>query len=129
MRKERSGTAADGPRLHHVALRAADVDTTAAFYAEMLGLTELRSQRPRSVWLALAHGAVLMVEARGSDEPPVPGGSLELVAFRVTEESKAAIRRLAHERGCFDGETDHTVYLRDPDGRRVGASTHPLVDS
>jgi catechol 2,3-dioxygenase len=113
-------------QLHHLALRARDVETTVAFYREVLGLAEVQSARPRSVWLGLAGGAVLMVEARNEAEPQVPDGSLELFAFRVDDARKHEIRALAVERGCFDGETGHTVYLRDPDGRRVGVSTHPL---
>ena len=67
-----------------------------------------------------------MVEARDEVEPAVAAGSLELFAFRVDDERKSEIRALAMKRGCFDGETAHTVYVRDPDGRRVGVSTHPL---
>ena len=115
-----------GARLHHLALRASDLEKTVAFYAKVLGLSEVRAERPRSVWLGLADGSVVMVEARGPAEPAIPVGSLELVAFRVTEDQKAAIRDAAMSIGCFDGETPHTIYLRDPDGRRVGVSTYPL---
>ena len=114
------------PRLHHLALRAADVDVTATFYRCMLALEIVRDERPRALWLGLADGSVVMVEARGAGEPAPSPGSLELFALEVTEDAKARIRRLAIEAGCFDGETAHTVYVRDPDGRRVGASTYPL---
>ena len=113
--------------VHHLAIRTQDVDATAAFYKEVLGLVELRSERPGSVWLALAGNAVLMVERRLAGEPSIPAGSMELVAFRVTDAGKTEIRDAARARGCFDGETAHTVYFRDPDGRRVGVSTHPLI--
>ncbi len=121
-------TSPDAPalHLHHLALRAADLAATVAFYKEVLGLAEVRSELPRAVWLGLSAGAVLMVEARGQLEPAIPAGSRELVAFHVSELRKLAIRGLALSRGCFDGETSHTVYLRDPDGRRVGVSTYPL---
>ena len=113
--------------IHHVALRARDLEATVAFYVTLLGFAEVRAERPRSVWLGLADGGVLMVEARTASEPPVPTGSLDLLAFRVSAERRRAIGALARERGCFDGETPHTVYLRDPDGRRVGVSHHPLL--
>jgi hypothetical protein len=67
-----------------------------------------------------------MIEARGSEEPAVPVGSLELLAFRVSPDEKAEIRQRAKRAHCYDGETDHTVYFRDPDGRRLGISTFPL---
>lgn len=114
------------PRIHHLALRTARMEAVETFYKEVLGLEVVRCERPRSVWLGVGDGAVLMVEARGPHEPDLPQGSLELFAFRVTPERKRTIRALAVARGCFDGETEHTVYLRDPDGRRVGISTHPL---
>jgi glyoxylase I family protein len=112
--------------LHHLALRTRQVEALAGFYKGVLGLEEVRADSPRSVWLGLADGAVLMIEARGRDEPDVPTGSLELFAFRVSETRKLEIRTAAVRHGCFDGETAYTIYLRDPDGRRVGASTHPL---
>lgn len=114
-------------RIHHLALRAHDLEATTAFYVDLLGLEEVRAERPRAVWLGLADGGVLMVEARGGEEPPVPAGSMDLCAFRVTDARRRSIREAARLRGCFDGETAYTVYLRDPDGRRVGVSTHPLT--
>lgn len=119
-------SSSSGPRLHHIAIRATDVDRTLEFYTSMLGLGIVRDQRPRSVWLGLADGAVLMIERRGAGEPEVPVGSLELVAFRVSAAVKATVRERAISVGCFDGETEHTVYLRDPEGRRLGVSTFPL---
>jgi catechol 2,3-dioxygenase-like lactoylglutathione lyase family enzyme len=123
----KSSETSGAPRIHHLALRTRSVDALAAFYRELLGLEEVRADRPRSVWLGLGDGAVLMIEARGDTEPVVPAGSLELFALRVSEERKREIRDAAMSRGSFDGETAYTVYLRDPDGRRVGVSTHPLA--
>lgn len=114
------------PRLHHLALRTGDVEALVRFYSEVFGLRETRSDRPRSVWLGLGGGAVLMIEARDEREPAVPAGSLELFALRVNERRKVRIRDAAEARGCFDGETAYTVYVRDLDGRRVGVSTYPL---
>lgn len=123
MRQERVG---DGEKLevHHLALRTADVERLAAFYVDVLGLEPVRMEPPRAVWLALAGGAVLMIEARGPGEPGVPAGSLELFAFRVSPERKLEVRAIARARACYDGETEFTVYLRDPDGRRLGVSTY-----
>ena len=125
MAKDR-GSSSGGPRLHHIAIRAADVDAALAFYRDCFGLAIVRDQRPRSVWLGLSDGAVLMIEGRSAGEPAVPAGSLELMAFRASSGEKAAIRAWAIRAGCFDGETEHTVYLRDPEGRRLGVSTFPL---
>ena len=113
-------------RLHHLAFRAGDLESSLAFYREVFGLEIVRDTRPRSVWLGLSDGAVLMIEARAEGEPLPAAGALDLVAFCAGEEEKRRVRAVALVRGCFDGETDHTVYLRDPDGRRVGVSTYPL---
>jgi catechol 2,3-dioxygenase-like lactoylglutathione lyase family enzyme len=114
-------------RLHHLALRTGDVERTLVFYREMFSLEIVRDARPKSVWLGLGDGSVIMIEARGDAEPPVPAGSFELAAFRVDPAEKSRIREASRARGCFDGETEHTVYFRDPDGRRLGVSTHPLL--
>lgn len=111
-------------KLHHLALRTTDVDGLVRFYREVLGFVEVRDSRPRSVWLAIGDDAVLMVEAREGGEPPIPDVSMELVAFAVDDAGKAAVKAEALRRGCFDGETDSTVYLRDPDGRRLGVSVY-----
>ncbi|MFN2375184.1 MAG: VOC family protein [Candidatus Binatia bacterium] len=112
--------------LHHLALRSADVAALAAFYREVFGVTVMRENLPRSLWLGLGGDAVLMIEAREAGEPPPPSGSMELVAFRVDEATRALVKRRAVERGCHDGDTEFTVYLRDPEGRRLAVSTYPL---
>lgn len=124
-----SGATGPGPAstgVHHVAIRTRDIDTLASFYTDVFGLAVVRDTRPRSVWLTLGEGSVLMIEQRRPGEPPLVAGSMEMFALAVTPERKARIRASAVGRGCLDGETEHTVYLRDPDGRRVGASTYPL---
>jgi catechol-2,3-dioxygenase len=118
-------TSGSAPRLHHLALRVTDVDHVASFYQSTFALAVVRDERPRALWLGLGGDAVLMIERREDDEPAPSPRSRELIALRVCAEHKAAIREQAVASGCFDGETDHTVYLRDPEGRRVGASTYP----
>jgi len=114
-------------QLHHLAMRSADVTALAAFYCEMFSMKVVRDALPRSRWLGLGGEAVLMIEAREAGEPAPAAASMELVAFRVDEAAKGVIRRTAVERGCYDGETDCTVYLRDPEGRRVAVSTYDLA--
>ena len=117
----------DGSRVHHLALRTGDIEALAAFYTEVFGLRVVRDARPASLWLALGESSVLMIEKRGPAEPAIGAGSMEMFALAATAQQKAVIRAEALRRGCLDGETEHTVYLRDPDGRRVGASSYPFV--
>ncbi len=119
------------PAIHHVALRTPDVARLEAFYAGVLELPVVRRDEARgSVWLAAdgAHRALLMLERASQDEPPVPAGSRELLAFAVdAREGPRAWRvRLALAGVAVEDETEFTLYFRDPDGRRVAVSTYPL---
>jgi catechol 2,3-dioxygenase-like lactoylglutathione lyase family enzyme len=107
--------------IHHLALRTRHVDRLLAFYQQWFGLTIVRDMRPRSVWLGLGEG-VLMIELAGETEPAIAQGSLELVAFRVTVEQRQAL----HSQLALEAETEHTLYFRDPDGRRLAVSSYPL---
>jgi catechol 2,3-dioxygenase-like lactoylglutathione lyase family enzyme len=107
--------------IHHLALRTRDVDRLLAFYRAWFGLAIVRDMRPRSVWLGLGEG-VLMIEQAGEGEPGIEAGSLELIAFRVTVEERLGLRG----RFVVEAETEHTLYFRDPDGRRVAVSSYPL---
>lgn len=123
-------------RIHHLALRTGDVGRLVAFYAGVLGLdpheraSNARSGAPdredRRAWLAIGD-AVIMIEAREGSEPAVPDGSKELIAFTVTEAEREGWRaRLAKAGVAVEARTEHTLYFRDPDGRRVAVSSYPL---
>lgn len=113
-------------RVHHLALRTADLPRLERFYVEALGLAVIR--RPdgeRSVWLD-AGGAIVMLEKRDDGEPGIPAGSKELVAFTVAPETRAlCMNRLAHAGVTVEASTEFSLYVRDPDGRRVGVSSYP----
>jgi glyoxylase I family protein len=108
-------------RVHHLALRVSDCERAAAFYSGILGLPELRrfedAGRLRSIWLQ-AGDAVIMLEhglrGRGPD-----AGSGHVLALAVDNlhdwESRLAAAGVA-----IDDRTAHTIYVRDPDGHRVG---------
>lgn len=113
------------PSLHHLALRTHDVERLVAFYREWFGLPEARDARPRSVWLGL-DGAVVMIERAEASEPRIAQGSLDLIALRVSADERVALRARLLAAGALEAETEHTLYFRDPDGRRVGVSTYPL---
>ena len=114
------------PRLHHLALRTPDVSALVQFYQSWFGFAVLRDARPRAVWLGLAGQSVLMIEQREPGEPGVPAGSMELVAFHAQAEARAQLRGRLQAHGLLEAETEHTLYFRDPDGRRVAISSYPL---
>ena len=113
------------PRLHHLALRTHDLERLLTFYREWLALPVVRDERPRSVWLGIEPQALLMLEHAGADDPPIPARSRELVAFAITMDERNSLRERLRAAGLLEGETEHTLYFRDPDGRRVGLSSYP----
>ncbi len=113
-------------RIHHIALRAPDPGATERFYASVLGLRVCARDDARgSVWLD-ASGVVVMVERAESSEPSVPSNTKDLVAFAI-DDLPSWRRRLVDAGVAIEAETTHTLYVRDPDGRRVGLSTYPFA--
>jgi glyoxylase I family protein len=120
---------------HHVALHVHDVERVAAFYVELLGLREVdRHFRPdgalRSIWLSAASGGsvldgFLAVEKAWVKEPVASTG-FSMVAFRVDPQSRSALEARLAEKGIpIEKMTQWTIYVRDPEGHRVGLSHHP----
>ncbi|HEU4537251.1 MAG TPA: VOC family protein, partial [Polyangiaceae bacterium] len=101
-------------------------------YRDVLGLDERGRQHGdggalRSVWLGVGP-VVLMIELAAPDEPLAPAGSLDLVAFAIAPGEREAWRgRLEAAGAPVEAETAHTLYFRDPDGRRVGVSSYPFA--
>jgi catechol 2,3-dioxygenase-like lactoylglutathione lyase family enzyme len=111
-----------GMRVHHLAFRTKDLARLERFYVDVVGLTVRARQGERSVWLD-ADGTIVMIERAPADEPPVANGTMELVAFEITEQARAMHEaRLAAYGVVIEARTAFTIYFRDPDGRRVGLS-------
>jgi glyoxylase I family protein len=104
-------------------MRTRDVARLARFYVDVLGLALLRRDDTRGgVWLDAA-GAIVMLEGADADEPEPPRRSKELVAFAV-DDKEMWRARLGLAGIPIEDETAHTLYFRDPDGRRVAVSTY-----
>jgi glyoxylase I family protein len=122
---------------HHVAIQARDVERVTAFYRDLLGFPELkRHQREdgtlRSIWVGVPGGAFLAIEAVEGTPPlqdapfrhPEPG--LLMLVFRIPREARGGVvETLAREGVRLEHETRWTLYVRDPEGNRVGLSHHP----
>lgn len=105
-------------------MRTHDLARLESFYADILGLLVLRRDDARgSVWLD-AGGAVLMLERATPEEPAVPASSQELLAFAIDASERDAWRAKGGLGLEIEAETDHTLYFRDPDGRRVAVSSY-----
>jgi glyoxylase I family protein len=128
---------------HHLAIQVRDLPAVERFYREVLGLRVLRrwpatdgAGGDRSVWLARdgasdpASFLALERVAGGAtaDEDPAratrPG--LHLVALRIARAAREDwVRRLAAAGAPVESRTAFTLYVRDPEGNRVGLSHWP----
>jgi catechol 2,3-dioxygenase-like lactoylglutathione lyase family enzyme len=101
-------------------MRTTDLARLERFYVDVLGLAVARRDDARgSVWLK-AGSAVIMLESAEEGEPAVLGGSQELLAFAVDDKEPWRARV------AVEAETAHTLYFRDPDGRRIAVSAYVL---
>jgi catechol-2,3-dioxygenase len=111
-------------RVHHIAFRTRDLEELERFYVDVLALRVIRKDE-RGVWLD-AGGSIVMLERAEDGEPLVPGGTMEMIAFDVEKEARIGwLRRLAENNVPIEAQTEHTLYFRDPDGRRIGLSHYP----
>ena len=129
------------PALHHLAIQCRDLGRCEQFYREVLGLEVLRRwPRPdgsdRSVWLALEGGFLALERAAegagtgsgGGEQSPFRDGmaGLHLFALRIPAgERRSWEARLAARGVPIVHRTRWTLYVRDPEGNRIGLSHHP----
>lgn len=123
---------------HHVAVQVRDLPRAEAFYAGVLGLPVLRrwpadDGSERSLWLGLGEETFLALERADPDatppaERPFRDGHAgwHLVALRIRPEERAAWEvHLAERQVEIVHRTRWSLYVRDPDGNRLGISHHP----
>lgn len=127
---------------HHLALQAHDTEALAAFYRDVLGLTEQAVHRRedgsvRAVWLSLGEGFLAVEAVEGQPLGAGPGGAdrafkndrpgYHLLSLRISRDDRAAIlAELARAGVAVEHQSRWTVYFRDPEGNRVGLSHHPV---
>jgi catechol 2,3-dioxygenase-like lactoylglutathione lyase family enzyme len=124
---------------HHVAIQCSDLGACERFYREVLGLRVLRrwpledGAGDRSVWLAVgdAPGGGFIALERANRQPEVTGwvdgaAGLHLVALRIPSGERGSWEeRLAANGVEIVHRTRWTLYVRDPEGNRIGLSHHP----
>jgi glyoxylase I family protein len=119
---------------HHLAVQCADLALCERFYREVLGLAVLRrwpgaDGGDRSVWLAVGDGFVALERADApSALAPFRDGAagLHLVALRIgAGERRSWEERLAARGVEVVHRTRWTLYVRDPEGNRIGLSHWP----
>jgi hypothetical protein len=123
--------------VHHLAIAVRDLTLATSFYEGVLGLPVLRrwpatdgGSIERSVWLDLGGGAgaFLALERTAEDGPPRGAQSpgLQMLALRIDVAARGEWeRRLAGAGVPVVHRTAHTIYVRDPEGNRIGLSHWP----
>jgi catechol 2,3-dioxygenase-like lactoylglutathione lyase family enzyme len=109
-------------RIDHVAVESTDPSRAAAFYERFLGARIVRSEG-HPVMAYVQSGAVAIHE---------PGGPGSHIAFRVSDNDRADLKRQLEEAGIEAVERDHEIavglFFRDPDGRLLEAITYRRGD-
>jgi catechol 2,3-dioxygenase-like lactoylglutathione lyase family enzyme len=122
--------------VHHLAIQVRDLASVERFYREVLGLAVVRrwpaadGVGERSVWLDMGDGAFLALEVIGDEDEDEDGDGgrvgLHLVALRIGADERAAWEeRMAGAGVAVYHRTAFTLYVRDPEGNRVGLSHYP----
>ena len=117
-------------RLHHLSVLVHDVPRCAAFYREVLGLPEVPCPRPGPAWFQVGD-ALLMLEPC-EEEPTVqefregrPGPCV--LALGIEPSDRAEWEEKLRGAGvAVVYSTDYTLYVRDPEGNRIGLSHYPF---
>ncbi len=130
--------------LHHVAVRCADLGACERFYREVLGLAVLRrwpgaGGADRSVWLAVGDGFLALEREEPAAPGPGPAAAappeawrggppgLHLVALRIDASERPTWEARLAARGVpVAHRTRFTLYVRDPEGNRIGLSHWPV---
>jgi catechol 2,3-dioxygenase-like lactoylglutathione lyase family enzyme len=121
---------------HHLAIQVRSLEAVSAFYREVLGLPELKRHYRddgslRAIWLGAGAGDAFLAleEVRGevpTEDFPTPRPGLFLVALAIDAGARAGIRAALVKRGVrIEKESAWTLYVRDPEGNRVGLSHYP----
>lgn len=119
--------------VHHLAIVVADVERSARFYANVLGLREIKrwddaQGQLRSIWCELGNDAFLALERAETSEPKridtSPG--MHCIALAIRPDEREFWRnRLEREGFVVFRESPYTIYVRDPENNIVGLSHFP----
>jgi lactoylglutathione lyase len=123
-------------RMEHVAIQAADIDRSAAFYRDAFGLKLVPTPLKNRRWLDLGNGMLLHI-LDGRAEPK-PSNRMEHLALQVEHLEALTAWLDRHGMPWTDlAGTPHTmqtrfdgvrqIYVQDPDGYWLEVSDHGAV--
>jgi catechol 2,3-dioxygenase len=118
--------------LDHVAIGVADVERSAGFYEQVLGLERAhREWETPTVLVANGTGLALFPEHMHPGEGDgVPSIRILHIAFRVDRDGFDAARAALPEQGIeprfSDHRISHSLYFADPDGHQIELTTYEV---
>lgn len=116
----------------HLALAVADVESSVAWYAEVLGFKRLHEGMWDGIPVFIGNGpaAIALFPAKSNIPSEQQSGALLHFAFRVTHKNFLASQRELTSRGMDfefqDHGIAHSIYFRDPDGYQIEITTYEL---
>ena len=120
--------------IDHVALAVADVELSAGWYREVLGL----ERRHQELWgdePAVLYAGMTAVALFAGARPPAPAArshaiGMRHLAFRSNRENflraQAELRGRGIEIVFADHQISHSIYFHDPDGHQIEITTYEL---
>ena len=119
--------------LDHVAIGVGDVEHSASFYEEVLGLERTHEEWDGIPTVLVANGSGLalfpkdMHPGDGDGEPSI---RILHIAFRLGREGFDAARSALPEHGIeprfSDHRISHSLYFSDPDGHQIELTTYEV---
>lgn len=118
--------------LDHVAIRVIDIDASAKWYEEVLGLTKYQVPEWGSfpIFMLAGKSGIALFPADTSDTIPDPQSKnvkIDHFAFHVSnenfEKAKKRYSDLKLEYNVQDHHYFHSIYTKDPDGHTVELTT------
>ena len=121
--------------IDHVALAVRDIETSASWYQEVLGLKRMHERVWEGLPVVVGAGetAVALFPVQG-DNPEVPSGknviAMRHLAFRVDranfELAQSELQARSIEFEFQDHEISHSIYFHDPDGYEIEITTYEI---
>ena len=118
--------------LDHIAIRVSNVETTAKWYEEVLGLKRLETQEywgPYPVMVVAGKSGVAIFPKKESDVLEQVTSRMH-IAFNVDKESFRSFQHTFEQRGVEfyfeDHHWFHSIYINDPDGYLVELTTEVI---
>ena len=122
-------------RIDHVAITVKDVQHSAKWYNEVLGLERYYKESWNGIPTMVGKGGtcIALFKAKGENPIPPPGWSslaVMHIAFRADRKNFEEAKKVLNEKGVEfefqDHDIAHSIYFKDPDGHELEITTYEM---